>query len=115
MLIEFEITKAENAGRYRRPYVAVWIADKDGFPVKTLLLFLMKNQPGPRWHRDLRRWYADEVAKLEVAEFLRAEHHRTGIVSDFLAFQDQCEVTFEGGLPLAVTLGSILAIWYSGL
>ncbi|MDX1928695.1 MAG: DUF2271 domain-containing protein [Pirellulaceae bacterium] len=66
MLVEFEITKAENAGRYRRPYVAVWIEDKDGFPVKTLLLFLMKNQPGPRWHRDLRRWYADDQMRLLV-------------------------------------------------
>jgi FAD:protein FMN transferase len=66
MFIEFEITKAENAGRYRRPYVAVWIEDKDGFPVKTLLLFLMKNQPGPRWHRDLRRWYADDQMRLLV-------------------------------------------------
>lgn len=66
MLVEFEITKAENAGRYRRPYVAIWIEDKDGFPVKNLLLFLMKNQPGPRWHRDLRRWYADEQMRLLV-------------------------------------------------
>lgn len=66
MWIEFEITKAENAGRYRRPYVAVWIADKDSFPVKTLLLFLMKNQPGPRWYRDLRRWYADDQMRLLV-------------------------------------------------
>ena len=40
--------------------------------------------------------YSHQVAKLDVAEFLRAEHHLTGIVSDFLAFQDQCEVTFEG-------------------
>ncbi len=66
MWIEFEITKAENSGRYRRPYVAVWVEDKDGFPVKTLLLFLMKNQPGPRWHRDLRRWYADDQMRLLV-------------------------------------------------
>jgi FAD:protein FMN transferase len=66
MVIEFEIKKAENAGRYRRPYVAIWIEDKDGFPVKTLLLFLMKNQPGPRWHRDLRRWYANDQMRLLV-------------------------------------------------
>ncbi len=40
--------------------------------------------------------YSHQVAKLEVAEFLRREHHLTGSVSDFLAFEDQCEVTFEG-------------------
>lgn len=40
--------------------------------------------------------FSHKVAKLEVAEFLRVQHHLTGTVSDFLAFEDQCEVTFEG-------------------
>ncbi|TWU30849.1 DUF2271 domain-containing protein [Novipirellula artificiosorum] len=66
MRIQFEIGSASDRGRYRRPYVAVWVEDKDGFPVKTLTLFLMKNQPGPRWHRDLRRWYADDQMRLLV-------------------------------------------------
>ncbi len=66
MVVEFEIKRAENSGRYRRPYVAVWIEDKDGFPVKTLSLFLMQNQPGPRWYRDLRRWYSDEQLRKVV-------------------------------------------------
>lgn len=66
MIVEFEIKRAENAGRYRRPYVAVWIEDKEGFPVKTLSLFLMQNQPGPRWYRDLRRWYSDEQLRKVV-------------------------------------------------
>lgn len=60
MLIEFEIAKSDNSRRYRRPYVAVWIEDKDKFPVRTLSLFLMQNNPGPRWYRDLRRWYSDD-------------------------------------------------------
>lgn len=68
MLIDFEISKPDNARRYRRPYVAVWIEDKDGFPVKTLSLFLMKNNPGPRWHRDLRRWYKDDQLRSLVDE-----------------------------------------------
>lgn len=60
-LVEFQISKPENAGRrYRRPYVAVWVEDDKGFPVKTLSLFLMKDNPGPRWHRDLRRWYSND-------------------------------------------------------
>ncbi|QDU59047.1 PepSY-associated TM helix domain-containing protein [Aeoliella mucimassa] len=37
-----------------------------------------------------------EVDKLEVAEHLRAEHRLTGRLSDFLVFDDECEVTFEG-------------------
>lgn len=63
--VKFEIAKPDQGGRYRRPYVAVWVEDKDGFPVKTLSLFLMAENPGPRWHRDLRRWYsADQVRQL---------------------------------------------------
>lgn len=68
MKIDFEISKAADARRYRRPYVAVWVEDKDGFPVKTLSLFLMKNNPGPRWHRDLRRWYKDDQLRSLVDE-----------------------------------------------
>ncbi len=40
--------------------------------------------------------YSHEVSKLEVAEFLRAEHRLRGSVTDFLAFEDECEVTFQG-------------------
>ncbi len=64
--LEFEIAKSTEGGRYRRPYVAAWVEDKDGFPVKTLSLFLMENNPGPRWHRDLRRWYASDQVRLLV-------------------------------------------------
>lgn len=64
--LEFEIAKAAEGGRYRRPYVAAWVEDKDGFPVKTLSLFLMADNPGPRWHRDLRRWYASDQVRFLV-------------------------------------------------
>ncbi|MFO0940934.1 MAG: DUF2271 domain-containing protein [Pirellulales bacterium] len=64
--LEFEIAKSSDGGRYRRPYVAAWVEDKDGFPVKTLSLFLMADNPGPRWHRDLRRWYASDQVRLLV-------------------------------------------------
>ena len=99
MLIEFEITKAENAGRYRRPYVAVWIADKDGFPVKTLLLFLMKNQPGPRWHRDLRRWYADDQMRLLVdkTDMIDAVSKPTRNPGKYKVEWDGCD---DAGMPL---------------
>ncbi|MEM0924921.1 MAG: DUF2271 domain-containing protein, partial [Planctomycetota bacterium] len=39
--------------RYRRPYLAVWLEDPDGYPVKTATLWWQTEQPGPRWHRDL--------------------------------------------------------------
>ena len=120
----------------------------------------MADNPGPRWHRDLRRWYSSdqdiylslmsfgailffsitgltlnhpdwffsestksvegtvprewlhlqqpppenrdesdyghEVDRLAVVEFLRGEHGLSGRMTEFLSFQDECEVTFQG-------------------
>ena len=62
--MNFEISGPEgNARRYRRPYVAVWVEDKDGLAVRTLALWLQTRQPGPRWHPDLKRWYRDDQAR----------------------------------------------------
>lgn len=40
--------------------------------------------------------YSHQVAKLEVAEHLRSTHQLHGTVTDFLAFDEECELTFEG-------------------
>ncbi|MCA9174160.1 MAG: PepSY-associated TM helix domain-containing protein [Planctomycetales bacterium] len=40
--------------------------------------------------------YSHAVSKLEIAEHLRAAHSLRGEVSDFLAFENECEVTFQG-------------------
>ncbi len=50
--IQFTLARIGDA-RYRRPYVAVWIEDKDKFPIRTLALWHEK----PRWLPDLRAWY----------------------------------------------------------
>jgi thiamine biosynthesis lipoprotein ApbE len=64
LLVNFEISgPAGNARRYRRPYVAVWVEDKDGLTARTLALWLMTRQPGPRWHPDLKRWYRDDQVR----------------------------------------------------
>lgn len=61
MIMEIEINRPENAGRgYRRPYVAAWLIDNDGFPVRTLALWVQKTPPGPRWIPDLRQWNRDD-------------------------------------------------------
>ena len=39
--------------------------------------------------------YSHEVSRLEVAEHLRSEFNLRGTVTDFLAFEDECEVTFQ--------------------
>ena len=69
LVISFEIRPTEgDARRYRRPYVAAWVEDKDGLPVRTLALWLQTKAPGPRWHPDLKRWYKDDqVRKLADA------------------------------------------------
>ena len=65
LIMELTVNRPENARGYRKPYVAVWISDEDGFPVRTLALWVQKSQPGPRWIPDLRQWYqGDRMRKL---------------------------------------------------
>lgn len=64
LVVKFELNRPTGA-QYRRPYVAIWLEDADEFPVKTAVLWMQTKQPGPRWHRDLLRWYRnDGVRKL---------------------------------------------------
>jgi hypothetical protein len=51
--VELELV-ANDPGRYRRPYVAVWLEDPQGFPVRTVGLWLNKGKI--QWVGDLRRW-----------------------------------------------------------
>ncbi|WP_428307722.1 DUF2271 domain-containing protein [Lacipirellula sp.] len=59
LVVDFEINRPSGR-RLRRPYVAVWLENADGFAVKTAVLWLQTERPGPRWHRDLSRWYRNE-------------------------------------------------------
>jgi hypothetical protein len=83
LAVAFEINRPEGQ-RYRRPYVAAWIEDKDKFPVKTLLLWVQLTGPGPQWLPDLRRWYrSDKVRKLaeedrELLSVLSEPTHKPG-------------------------------------
>jgi FAD:protein FMN transferase len=51
LVINLELARIEGHG-YRRPYVAVWVEDKDHIPVRTLALWYQK----PKWLPDLRAW-----------------------------------------------------------
>lgn len=57
--VEFQISDPDGA-RYRRPFVAVWIEDGSGSPIRTLSLWVQTRKPGPRWIPDLKRWYRKE-------------------------------------------------------
>lgn len=59
LAVNFEIGQPTGA-RYQRPYVAVWIEDKDGVPVRTLCLWVQNTGRGPRWIPDLKRWIRGE-------------------------------------------------------
>ncbi|MFT4177774.1 MAG: DUF2271 domain-containing protein [Luteolibacter sp.] len=62
--VNLELNKPE-AERYLRPYVAVWIEDADGYPVRTLCVWILKGEKGLRWLPDLKRWNrADKIRKM---------------------------------------------------
>jgi hypothetical protein len=58
LTISFELARIAG-GRARRPYVAAWIEDKDGFPVRTLALWSQK----PRYIPELRAWQHADVMR----------------------------------------------------
>ena len=68
LVVNFEINLPEGQGRrYRRPYVAVWVENKDGFPVRNLALWVSMGGAGPfQWIPDLKRWYKADLARKQV-------------------------------------------------
>jgi hypothetical protein len=57
--VEVEVARIAG-GRVRRPYVAIWVEDPQGRPVRTLSLWVQTTGRGPRWIPDLRRWFRGE-------------------------------------------------------
>jgi FAD:protein FMN transferase len=53
LVVNLELAQLD--GRARRPYVAVWVEDKDHFPVRTLALWFNKDQ----FLHELRAWSHD--------------------------------------------------------
>jgi len=68
LVVNFEINSPEGEGRrYRRPYVAVWVEDEEGRPVRTLTLWVSMGGAGPfQWIPDLKRWYASDKVRKKV-------------------------------------------------
>ncbi len=90
---------SSTGGRYLRPYVAVWLEDKDGFPVKTSVLWLQTTGPGPRWHRDLTKWFSNDQLRKLVEE-----KELIGTISGATRGPGEYETRFDGtdndGKPL---------------
>lgn len=55
LAVDLEIP-TQSGGRYHRPYVAVWIQDEAGKPVRTISLWVQTTGKGPRYIRELKRW-----------------------------------------------------------
>jgi hypothetical protein len=55
LLVNYEINAA-SGGRYHRPYVAIWVEDKDGNPIRTISLLMQSGGKGMKYIRDLKRW-----------------------------------------------------------
>lgn len=77
--VAFEIkAPAEEGGRrrggWKRPYVAVWIEDITGGPVKTLCLWI----ENPRWLRDLRRWSRQYAEMPQMPDLVSSATRRAG-------------------------------------
>lgn len=57
LAVDLEIAPQRGA-RYHRPYVAVWVEDAAGRSVRTLSLWVNTEGRGPRYIRELRRWFS---------------------------------------------------------
>ena len=68
LTVDLEINQPEEGRRYRRPYVAVWVEDREGYPVKTLILWVQSTGKGPRWIPDLKRWYRSDRVRKQAEE-----------------------------------------------
>lgn len=59
LAVDLEIAPQQGY-RYHRPYVAVWVEDAGGRPVRTLSVWVNTSGRGPRYIRELRRWFSME-------------------------------------------------------
>lgn len=59
LAVDFGIA-TQRGERYHRPYVAVWVEDSAGNPVRTLSVWVNTSGKGPRYIRELRRWISAE-------------------------------------------------------
>lgn len=62
LAVELEIRQQEGF-RGHRPYVAVWVEDPAGRPVRTLTLWVNTRGRGARFIRELRRWFRAEQTR----------------------------------------------------
>ena len=62
LLVDLEINQPQGF-RSHRPYVAVWVEDPAGKPVRTLTLWVNTQGRGERYIRELHRWFRAEQTR----------------------------------------------------
>lgn len=77
--VDFEIKAPASSGTrarggWKRPYVAVWIEDITGAPVRTLALWYDND----RWLRDLRRWTRSNAETPRLASLVSQATRKAG-------------------------------------
>ena len=99
LIVKFELNQPESA-QYRRPYVAIWLEDAEQQPVRTALLWMQTRQPGPRWHRDMLRWYRTEGVRKRTGggDLIRTLAGATRGPGEYKTLFDGFD---DGGRPLA--------------
>lgn len=65
LAIDLEIA-VQDGFRVRRPYIAVWLEDSNGKPVRTLSLWMQSGRKGAKYIPDLKRWFRDEQARAQA-------------------------------------------------
>ena len=98
LVVDFKLARSQGRG-YRRPYVAISLEDADEFPVRTAVLWMQTKEPGPRWHRDLIRWYRNDRTRK-----LADETDLIGVISGATRGPGEYKAVFDGlddsGKPL---------------
>jgi FAD:protein FMN transferase len=64
--VNYEINPPEGKGKWHRPYIAIWIEDKDGAPIRTLTLLMQPGGKGMKYLPDLKRWVKSDKARKET-------------------------------------------------
>jgi hypothetical protein len=91
LVINLELAKFE--GRFRRPFVAVWIEDESGKPVRRLAVWYNK----PRWLPDLRYFYAAQrKSEIDMASFTGATRSAGNYALTWDGKNDQGQFVTQG-------------------
>ncbi len=98
LAVDLEIAAQEGA-RYHRPYVAVWIEDEAGRPVRTLCLWVNTGGRGPRYIRELKSWiFAERDQQAELVATVSSATRLPGHYSVTWDGRDESKKPVEQGI-----------------